>query len=92
MRLGGESKSLTKASRLFSPPLNTFTFLNRSISFSDGIDWDYMDKLFFKGQELEISYDEQWTRGKALTVELWTLADVNYDEYDPADDNETGEQ
>jgi hypothetical protein len=22
---------------------NTFTFLNRSISFSDGIDWDYMD-------------------------------------------------
>ncbi len=73
------------------PTAKDFSYIRGSIETPDG-DWDYMDKLFFKGQELEISYDEQWTRGKALTVELWTLADVNYDEYDPADDNETGEQ
>jgi len=73
------------------PKSSDFSMVSGSIETPDG-DWDYMDKLFFKGQELEISYDEQWTRGKALTVELWTLADVNYDEYDPADDNETGEE
>ena len=29
-KLGGESKSLTRANRLFSPPLRTFTFLKTS--------------------------------------------------------------
>lgn len=40
-------------------------------------DWDIIDKVFFKGGELEIDYDFQGTVGKALTVEIWTLNDIN---------------
>lgn len=40
-------------------------------------DWDIIDKVFFKGKELEVDYDFQGTNGKALTVQLWTLNDVN---------------
>lgn len=40
-------------------------------------DWDIIDKIFFKGNELEIDYDFQSTVGKALTVEIWTLNDIN---------------
>lgn len=40
-------------------------------------DWDIIDKVFFKGNELEVDYDFQGTNGKALTVQLWTLNDVN---------------
>jgi hypothetical protein len=40
-------------------------------------DWDIIDKVFFKGKELEVDYDFQGTVGKALTVEIWTLNDIN---------------
>lgn len=73
------------------PKASDFSMLYGSIETPDG-DWDYMDKIFFKGQELEISYDEQWTRGKALTVELWTLADVNYNEFDSEEEDEEDEE
>lgn len=58
------------------PKPSDFSMLSGSIETPDG-DWDYLDKIFFKGEELEISYEEQWTRGKALTIELWTLSDLN---------------
>ena len=74
-----------------TPTAADFSMVYGCVETPDG-DWDYMDKLFFKGQELEISYEEQWTRGKALTVELWTLSDVNYDEFDSDDEDSDEEQ
>lgn len=41
-----------------------------------------VSKMFFKGQEMERNYDEETYRGKNLTVELFTMDDVNNDEWD----------
>ena len=51
-------------------------YFREKIDTPDG-DWDFVDKVFFKGTELEIDFDAQWTTGKALTVQLWTLKDVD---------------
>jgi hypothetical protein len=29
--------------------------------------------MYFKGKELQMDFNHQETRGKALTIELWTL-------------------
>lgn len=58
------------------PTTKDFSYIRGSIETPDG-DWDFVDKVFFKGTELEVDYDFQDTRGKALTVQLWTLDDVN---------------
>ena len=39
-----------------------------------------VSKVFFKGQELERNYDEETYRGKNLTVELFTMDDINSDD------------
>lgn len=58
------------------PTPKDFSYIRGSIDTPDG-DWDFVDKIFFKGTELEVDFDFQDTRGKALTVQLWTLDDVN---------------
>ena len=58
------------------PTAKDFSYVRGSIDTPDG-DWDFVDKVFFKGKELEVDFDFQDTRGKALTVQLWTLNDVN---------------
>ena len=45
-----------------------------------------IDKVFFKGQELERNYDEEHFLGKSLTVELFTMDDLDSD--DDWDDDE----
>ena len=46
-----------------------------------------IDKVFFKGQELERNYDEEHFWGKSLTVELFTMDDLDSDN-DRDDDEE----
>lgn len=58
------------------PTDKDFSYVRGSIDTPDG-EWDFVDKVFFKGTELEVDFDFQETRGKALTVQLWTLNDVN---------------
>ena len=38
-----------------------------------------VSKMFFKGQEMERNYDEETYRGKNLTVELFTMDDIDSD-------------
>ncbi len=38
---------------------------------------ELVSKVFFKGQEMERNYDEETFRGKSLTVELFTMDDLN---------------
>ncbi len=59
-----------------TPTSKDFSYIRGSIETPDG-DWDFVDKVFFKGKELEVDFDFQDTRGKALTVQLWTLDNVN---------------
>jgi hypothetical protein len=47
---------------------------------------ELIDKVFFKGQELERNYDEETYRGKNLTVEIFTMDDLDND--DDWDDDE----
>ena len=58
------------------PTAKDFSYIRGSIDTPEG-DWDFVDKVFFKGTELEVDFDSQDTRGKALTVQLWTLKNVN---------------
>jgi len=39
-----------------------------------------IDKVFFKGKELERNYDEEHFWGKSLTVELFTMDDLDSDD------------
>ena len=39
-----------------------------------------VSKMFFKGKELERNYDEETYRGKNLTVELFTMDDIDSDD------------
>lgn len=39
-----------------------------------------ISKVFFKGQELERNYDEENYRGKNLTIELFTMDDLDSDD------------
>jgi hypothetical protein len=41
---------------------------------------ELVSKVFFKGQEMERNYDEEAFRGKSLTVELFTMDDLNSDD------------
>ena len=56
------------------PTPKDFSYIPGTIGTDDG-DWDFIDKVFFKGKELEVDFDLQSTNGKALTVQLWTLND-----------------
>lgn len=44
---------------------------------------ELVSKVFFKGQEMERNYDEETYRGKGLTVEIFTMVDLdNEDDWD----------
>lgn len=45
-----------------------------------------VSKVFFKGQELERNYDEENYRGKNLTIELFTMDDIDNEDW--GDDEE----
>lgn len=73
-----ENKGLVCEFKFYSnepPKLEDFTYVTNFIETPDG-DWDYIETLYFKNKELEMTYEEQWVRGKALTVELWSLSDL----------------
>jgi hypothetical protein len=40
-----------------------------------------ISKVFFKGQELERNYDEENYRGKNLTIELFTMDDIDNEDW-----------
>ena len=48
---------------------------------------ELVDKVFFKGSQLERQYDKEYYSGKGLTVELFTLEDL-YNEDEDWDDEE----
>jgi hypothetical protein len=51
------------------PTVEDFTFCHGSVDFPDG-DWDYIDKIFFKGQEIEPSdFLDNW--GKSSQVDIY---------------------
>lgn len=73
-----ENKGLVCEFKFYSnepPKLEDFTYVPNFVETPDG-DWEYIETLYFKNKELEMSYEEQWVRGKALTVELWSLSDL----------------
>ena len=47
---------------------------------------ELVSKVFFKGQEMERNYDEETFRGKNLTVEIFTMDDL--DNQDNSDEDE----
>jgi hypothetical protein len=55
------------------PTEKDFTYTTGSIVTPEG-DWDFIDKIFFKGQELEI-VDYLDNSGKASTVKIYTHDD-----------------
>ena len=57
------------------PRIKDFTYIQNCIETPDG-DMEFIETFCFKNRELEIDFEDQWVRGKALTVELWTLDDV----------------
>lgn len=53
---------------------------------------ELVSKVFFKGTELERNFDEEYFWGKSLTVELFTMADLdNDDDWDDDDDDDSEE-
>jgi hypothetical protein len=54
------------------PTAKDFSMVGGCIETPNG-DWDFIDKMYFKGKELQMDFNHQETRGKALTIELWTL-------------------
>ena len=49
---------------------------------------ELVSKVFFKGTELERSFDEEFFRGKSLTVELFTMDDLDSDDDWDVDEEE----
>ena len=56
------------------PKVSDFAYEPNVIETPDG-DWDFVNKVFFRGDELNMEFNDQFVNGKALTVELWTLDD-----------------
>ena len=56
------------------PAPKDFSYIPGTIG-TDYMDYDFVDKVFFKGNELEVDYDFQETNGKGVTVQLFTIND-----------------
>jgi len=63
------------------PQPKDFGFMAHSLE-SPVFGYEFMDKMFYKGQELEKDYDDEWLTGKSLDIYLFTLEDVNNGVYD----------
>ena len=49
---------------------------------------ELVDKVFFKGSQLERQYDKEYYSGKGLTVELFTIEDLDNEDEDWDDEEE----
>lgn len=56
------------------PTAKNFSLIGGSVETLDG-DWDFIDKIYYKGKELEI-VDYLDNSGKAATIKLYTLDDL----------------
>jgi len=54
-----------------APAPENFSYIKGKIQTPDGY-YEYLDKVLYKGRELEISFDEQEVRGKSTFMDLWT--------------------
>ncbi len=54
------------------PKVSDFTIVEGKISAPDG-DWNFIDKVMFKGKELTPTYTPEKMKEHKLTIELWTL-------------------
>lgn len=63
------------------PKPSDFAFTSQSME-TPNYEEALISKVFFKGQELERNYDEENYRGKNLTIELFTMDDLDSDDDD----------
>lgn len=61
------------------PKPSDFAFTSQSME-TPNYEEALISKVFFKGQELERNYDEENYRGKNLTIELFTMDDLDSDD------------
>lgn len=59
------------------PKVEDINYSQNLIETTDG-DWEFVDNFYHKQLELEQNFDNQSVRGKALTVEVVTLDDVDF--------------
>jgi hypothetical protein len=57
-----------------TPTPADFSYIPGTIGTDYG-DYDFIDKVFFKGSELEVDHNFQATNGKGVTVQLFTIND-----------------
>jgi hypothetical protein len=57
-----------------APTPADFSYIPGTIGTDYG-DYDFIDKVFFKGSELEVDHNFQATNGKGVTVQLFTIND-----------------
>lgn len=67
------------------PKPEDFAFTSQSLE-SPEFDYEVMDKMFYKTQELEKEYEDQWVSGKSLEVYVFTLEDLESGIYDLDDE------
>lgn len=67
------------------PQFEDFGFNAHSLE-SPEFDYEYMDKMFYKNQELEKDFEDEYVNGKSLDVYLFTLDDV--EDFDDDDEEE----
>ncbi len=63
------------------PKFEDFGFTAQSLE-SPIFDYEVMDKMFYKNQELEKDFDDEWVTGKSLEINLFTLDDLESGVYD----------
>ena len=63
------------------PKFEDFGFTSQSLE-SPIFDYEVMDKMFYKNQELEKDFDDEWVTGKSLEIYLFTLDDLESGVYD----------
>ena len=63
------------------PKPSDFAFTSQSME-TPNYEEALISKVFFKGQELERNYDEENYRGKNLTIELFTMDDLDSNDDD----------
>jgi hypothetical protein len=64
-----------------APKFEDFGFTAQSLE-SPIFDYEFMNKMFYKNQELEKEFDDEWVIGKSLEIYLFTLDDLESGVYD----------
>ena len=63
------------------PVVEDFGFTAHSLE-SPVFDYEYMGKMFYKNQELEKDFEDEWINRKSLDIYVFTLEGVNRGVYD----------